>query len=159
MPEIQLPTAAKQDEILNKIRNVNKEIKGPFITKKNSENFTSEFRELLKIEGSGELLEVFLITRNNTDVGVRITVDDEVVFDFEDVPKGVSSGIVIATERNFSSSTSSTYPFYSRLMCSQLPVTQLTRCLILKEAITFKRSLKLESYQTSSSGWIIYQLT
>lgn len=154
MPEIALPTAVKQNEILERVRSKtvypSKTLKANFAA-----NNTSTFKDLINITGEGELLEIFL--RNNTVLTqMKIIIDGSVHIEVTSDANGKNIAILLSDYTFFASTFFSALSWKSFTGANSL----LQPATILGEPISFKKSLQIQAtgYENDSMSHILYHL-
>lgn len=169
MPEIQLPTAAKQDEILKEVSNVFYDLDDiKYVTP--AEEATGDYKTILEVQGSGELLSLFLYRKLDTiPTKLRITIDGNVIYE----KSKTVSHIVTSYMHTFQVGTSS-LNLYSIFRQSTTdsgnigvfdPRNQPTLGILLTtKVITFSESLKIEASNikastTTPTNYVSYRLT
>lgn len=162
MPEIQLPTAAKQDEILDTIKNNQKEniaefLGTPITNESFDANTTTSFATLLQVSGAGELLELKLTLTKAIPFALRITIDGAVFyFGANSLPKN-SSTLLIYVDRFVKNAapSSGSIGLISLITGKNFSVTPSingTTILPFKDTIKFFETLKIEAYGNVSAS-------
>ena len=159
MPEIQLPTAAKQDEILQA---VNEEVNyDNILTKTTASSYN--LSTVLEVTGSGILHFLsgyFNNSANKYTIALKITIDGHVILDESKIDTTGQSALIGTESLTDIFTTSSTYgnsfyvntPFFDNV--NILPNCWKRR---YKNPLIFKNALKIEVRQLTTN--IAYELT
>lgn len=161
MPEIQLPTAAKQDEILQNITTstYNTEVYNDIIAASFNKNQTNNYTTLLEVNGSGELLELSLGPCDMQNCGIKITIDDEVILAREST-WCFALFLLIGNIFNFLESASGTnYLTYSSISATTMKVSIQSTAVasganirFMQKPIKFRKCLKVEAFNSQSTN-------
>lgn len=175
MPEISLPTATKQNQILETIKDTGVNFYENPLSADFQSNMTDNFNTILEVNGPGELLELVVGSADPTSLmQLKITVDGEELINLS--LKASTSGntvypifsiflkdfLIFNLPYNSSNTAPSNNYFYSVLnneyfrsfLGEQGSISHSSRAFYLvKNPIVFNESLKVEGTRYSEKGY------